>query len=101
PGAGQVILFGASDYSMRIWVRPQVLANLGLTVNDLVSALNAQNAVNPAGQLAGNPAPPGTAMTYTVRTQGRLVTADQFGQIVVRANPDGSIVYLKDLARIE
>jgi HAE1 family hydrophobic/amphiphilic exporter-1 len=101
PGAGQVLLFGATDYSMRVWIRPQVLANLGLTVADLVTALNQQNTVNPAGQLAGNPAPAGTAMTYTVRTQGRLVTADQFGQIVVRANPDGSVVRLQDVARIE
>src|ERR1700684_473770 len=62
PGAGQVILFGATDYSMRVWIRPQVLAKLGLTVADLVNALNQQNAVNPAGQLAGNPAPAGTAM---------------------------------------
>ncbi len=101
PGAGQVILFGATDYSMRIWIKPQLLAKLGLTVADLVDALNQQNTVNPAGQLAGNPAPPGTQMTYIVRTQGRLVTAEQFGQIVVRANPDGSVVRLQDVARIE
>ncbi|MGB6668148.1 MAG: efflux RND transporter permease subunit, partial [Candidatus Acidiferrum sp.] len=101
PGAGQAILFGATDYSMRIWIKPQVLAKLGLTVGDLVSTLNQQNTVNPAGQVAGNPAVPGTAMTYTVRTQGRLVSAEQFGDIVVRANPDGAVVHLKDLARIE
>src|SRR5690348_6358411 len=101
PGAGQVILFGATDYSMRVWIRPQVLAKMGLTVNDLVNALNQQNNVNPAGQLSGNPAPAGTAMTYTVRTQGRLVTAEQFGDIVVRENADGSVVRLKDVARIE
>jgi HAE1 family hydrophobic/amphiphilic exporter-1 len=101
PGAGQVLLFGATDYSMRVWIKPQVLANLGITVTDLVNALNQQNAVNPAGQVGGNPAPSGTAMTYTVRTQGRLVTADQFGQIVVRANPDGSVVRLQDVARID
>jgi HAE1 family hydrophobic/amphiphilic exporter-1 len=101
PGAGQVLLFGATDYSMRIWFKPQVLAKLGLTVADLVAALNQQNTVNPAGQLSGNPAPPGTAMTYTVRTQGRLVTAEEFGQIVVRANPDGSVVRLQDVSRIE
>jgi hydrophobic/amphiphilic exporter-1 (mainly G- bacteria), HAE1 family len=101
PGAGQVLLFGATDYSMRVWIRPQVLAKLGLTVNDLVNALNQQNTVNPAGQLSGNPAPSGTAMTYTVRTQGRLVTADQFAQVVVRENPDGSVVRLGDVARIE
>ena len=86
---------------MRIWIKPQLLAKLGLTVADLVGALNQQNTVNPAGQLAGNPAPPGTQMTYIVRTQGRLVTAEQFGQIVVRANPDGSVVRLQDVARIE
>src|SRR5271168_3249442 len=101
PGAGQVLLFGATDYSMRVWIKPQALATLGLTVADLVNALNQQNTVNPAGQLSGNPAPAGTAMTYTVRTQGRLVTAEQFGQIVVRANPDGSVVRLQDVARIE
>src|SRR5271169_1089697 len=101
PGAGQVILFGSTDYSMRIWIKPQLLAKLGLTIADLVGALNQQNAVNPAGQLAGNPAPPGTQMTYIVRAQGRLITADQFGQIVVRANPDGSVVRLQDVARIE
>jgi multidrug efflux pump len=101
PGAGQIIVFGATDYSMRVWFKPQVLAKLGMTVADLVAALNQQNTVNPAGQLSGNPAPPGTAMTYTVRTQGRLVTAEQFGQIVVRANPDGSVVRLQDVARIE
>ena len=101
PGAGQVLLFGATDYSMRIWIKPQLLAKLGLTVADLVGALNQQNTVNPAGQLAGNPAPPGTQMTYIVRAQGRLVTAEQFGQIVVRANPDGSVVRLQDVARIE
>ena len=70
PGAGQVLLFGATDYAMRIWIKPQVLAKLGLTVADLVTALNQQNAVNPAGQVAGNPAPAGTAMTYTIRTPG-------------------------------
>jgi HAE1 family hydrophobic/amphiphilic exporter-1 len=101
PGAGQVLLFGATDYAMRIWIRPQVLAKLGLTVADLVTALNQQNTVNPAGQIAGNPAMPGTAMTYAVRTQGRLVTAEEFGQIVVRANVDGSAVRLLDVARIE
>ena len=101
PGAGQVLLFGATDYSMRIWIKPQVLAKLGLTVADLVNALNQQNTVNPAGQIGGNPALPGTQMTYAVRTQGRLVTAEEFGQIVVRANPDGSVVRLQDVARIE
>src|SRR5215475_11830528 len=85
PGAGQVILFGATDYSMRVWIKPELLAKLGITVNDIVSALNQQNTVNPAGQIAGNPALPGTQMTYAVRTQGRLVTAEEFAEVVVRA----------------
>lgn len=101
PGVGQVLIFGAGDYSMRIWVRPDLMAKLGLTVPDLARAIQAQSSVNPAGQLGGPPAPPGTGMTYVVRTQGRLMTADQFGQIVVRANPDGSVVRLKDVARLE
>src|SRR5579872_284492 len=101
PGAGQVVLFGATDYAMRVWIKPQVLAKLGLTVGDLTAALNQQNAVNPAGQVAGNPAPLGTVMTYAVRTQGRLATAEEFGQIVVRSNGDGSAVRLQDVARIE
>src|SRR5678815_748982 len=101
PGAGQVLLFGATDYSMRIWIKPQSLAKLGLTVSDLVSALNQQNTVNPAGQIGGNPSVPGTQMTYSIRTQGRLVNAEEFGEVVVRANPDGSVVRLKDIARIE
>src|SRR5271169_395787 len=77
PGAGQVILFGATDYSMRLWIKPELLAKLGLTVTDLVNALNQQNNVNPAGQIAGNPALPGTQLTYAVRTQGRLITAEE------------------------
>src|SRR5712671_3520248 len=101
PGAGQVLLFGASDYSMRIWIRPQVLTKLGLTVADLANALNQQNTVNPAGQFGGNPAVPGTQMTYAIRTQGRLVNAEEFGQIVIRANRDGSVVRLQDVSRIE
>lgn len=100
-GVGEVRLFGASDYSMRIWVKPDVLAKLGLTVPDLTRAVQQQSTVNPAGRLGAEPAPPGKEMTYTVRAQGRLETAEQFGNIVVRSNPDGSIVRLKDVARIE
>ena len=101
PGVGEVRLFGASDYAMRIWVKPDVLAKLGLTVPDLSKAVQQQSTVNPAGQIGAEPAPTGKEMTYTVRAQGRLETADQFGQIVVRSNPDGSVVRLKDVARIE
>src|ERR1700688_1781874 len=101
PGVGQVINFGAADYSMRIWVKPDQLAKLGLTVADLTPGLQKQNTHNPAAQLAAEPAPQGQEFTYTVRAQGTLVTPEQFGQVVVRENPDGSVVRLRDVARIE
>jgi HAE1 family hydrophobic/amphiphilic exporter-1 len=101
PGVGQVLNFGASDYAMRVWVKPDQLAKLGLTVADLLRALQQQNTVNPSGQIGAEPAPPGQEFTYTVRAQGRLITADQFGDVVVRLNPDGSAVRLRDVARIE
>jgi HAE1 family hydrophobic/amphiphilic exporter-1 len=101
PGVGQVNNFGASEYAMRIWVRPDQLAKLGLTVTDLERAVQQQSTVNPAGQVGAEPAPPGQEFTYTVRAQGRLATPEQFGDVVVRLNPDGSAVRLKDVARIE
>ncbi len=101
PGVGQVMVLGAGQYAMRFWVDPNVLADLGLTVNDLISALKSQNTVNPAGQVGAAPAPGGQEFTYTVRAQGRLLTAEEFGDVVVRTNPDGSMVTMKDVARIE
>jgi HAE1 family hydrophobic/amphiphilic exporter-1 len=101
PGVGEVRLFGASDYAMRIWVKPDLLAKLGLTVPDLTRAVQQQSTVNPAGKVGAEPAPPGKEMTYTLRAQGRLQTPEEFGQVVVRSNPDGSVVRLKDVARIE
>jgi HAE1 family hydrophobic/amphiphilic exporter-1 len=101
PAVGQVTQFGASDYSMRIWVRPDKLAKLRLTVPDLATAIQAQNNVNPSGRLGADPIPPGQQFTYTVRAQGRLLKAEEFGNIVVRLNPDGSTVRLNDVARIE
>src|SRR6266446_3651090 len=100
-GVGEVRLFGASDYAMRVWLKPDVLAKLGLTVPDLVRAVQQQSTVNPAGRVGADPAPLGKEMTYTVRAQGRLETAEEFAQIVVRSNADGSAVRLSDVARIE
>src|SRR6266850_1443584 len=100
-GVGEVRLFGASDYAMRIWVKPDLLAKLGLTVPDLARAVQQQSTVNPAGQFSAEPGPKGKEMTYTLRAQGRLQTPEEFGQIVVRSNPDGSVVRLNDVARIE
>jgi HAE1 family hydrophobic/amphiphilic exporter-1 len=101
PGVGEVRVFGSSDYAMRIWVKPDALSKLGLAVPDLVSAVREQSNVNPSGRVGAAPAPAGLEKTYTVRAQGRLQTPEEFGQIVVRANTDGSVVRLKDIARIE
>lgn len=100
PGVARVQVFGG-QYALRIWVQPDKLAKLGVTAPEIIAALQAQNNVNPAGQIGGEPAPPGQQFTYTVQTQGRLVTPEEFGKIVVRANPDGSILHLSDVARIE
>ena len=101
PGVGQVIIFGAGDYAMRIWVKPDLLAKLGITVPDINRAVQQQNTVNPSGQIGAEPAPQGQEMTYTVRSQGRLQSPEDFSKIVVRANPDGSVVRLGDVARVE
>jgi HAE1 family hydrophobic/amphiphilic exporter-1 len=100
-GVGDVKLFGGSDYAMRIWVKPDVLGKLGITVSDLVKAVQDQNVISPAGQVGAPPAPPGTDFTFTVKTQGRLLNEEEFGQIIVRTNPDGSQLRLKDVARTE
>lgn len=101
PGISNVQVFGAGQYAMRLWVKPDQLAKLNVTVTDVINALRAQNAVNPAGQIGGEPAPPGQEFTYTVRSPGRLETSEQFGDIVIRANPDGSLLRLRSVARIE
>ena len=101
PGVSKVVIFGSGQFAIRIWVKPDILAKLGITVPEIINAVERQNTVNPAGQIGGEPVPPGQEFTYAVRTQGRLITAEEFGQIVVRANPEGSIVRMKDVARIE
>jgi HAE1 family hydrophobic/amphiphilic exporter-1 len=101
PGIGNIQVFGAGQYAMRIWVNPDRLAKLGITVPQIISAIQAQNTVNPAGKAGGEPAPKGQEFTYTVLAQGRLVSPEQFGQIVLRETPDGGIVRVKDVARIE
>jgi HAE1 family hydrophobic/amphiphilic exporter-1 len=100
-GVGDVRNLGASDYAMRVWLKPDVLARLGLTATDVSNAVRSQNSVNPAGQLGAEPAPAGQQLTYTVRAQGRLVEPEEFGNIILRENPDGSSVRLRDVGRIE
>src|ERR1700723_2152553 len=101
PGVGHAQVFGAAQYAMRLWVKPDHLAELGITVADIVNAIQSQNTVNPAGQIGGNPAPKNQKFTYSVLAQGRLTSPEQFGNIVVRAAPNGGVVRVKDVARVE
>ncbi len=101
PGTTNVQIFGAKDYAMRIWMKPDRLAQLKLTPADVVGAINDQNAQFAPGKVGEPPIGKGQDLVYTVTTQGRLSTAKQFEGIVVRANPDGSTVYLRDIARVE
>jgi hydrophobic/amphiphilic exporter-1 (mainly G- bacteria), HAE1 family len=101
PGVARVQIFGAGQYAMRAWVKPDKLAKLGITVPEITQALQVQNNVNPAGQIGGEPIPHGQEFAYTVLTEGRLTTGEEFGEIILRANQDGSMVRLKDVARIE
>src|SRR5437879_6154598 len=101
PGIGNVQVFGAGQYAMRLWVKPDQLAKLGITVPDIITSVQKQNTVNPAGQVGGEPIPSGQKFTYAVRAQGRLQTPEEFGEIVVRANPDGSFLRVIDIARID
>ena len=100
-GVGQTTVFGAGQYAMRLWVKPDQLAKLGIAVTDIVNAVQAQNTVNPAGQVGGEPAPNDQQFTYSVLAQGRLTSPEQFGNVIVRETPDGGIVRVKDVARIE
>lgn len=101
PGIASVTIFGAGQYSMRFWVKPDQLAKLNITIPEIVKAIQTQNTVNPAGQIGAEPVPPGQEFTYAVRAQGRLENEAEFGDIIVRAQPDGSFVRLSDVARIE
>jgi HAE1 family hydrophobic/amphiphilic exporter-1 len=100
-GISNINVFGAGQYAMRFWVKPDQLAKLNLTVNDIITAINAQNTPNPAGLVGGPPTPHGQEFTYAITAQGRLVSEKEFGDIIIRENSDGSIVRLKDVARVE
>src|SRR3982750_529626 len=101
PGTTNVQIFGAKDYAMRIWVRPDRLTQLRLTPNDLIRALNEQNAQFAAGKIGQSPSGSPQELVYTITTKGRLADPKEFEDIIVRANPDGSNLRLKDVARIE
>jgi HAE1 family hydrophobic/amphiphilic exporter-1 len=99
-GVSRVQTFGG-QYALRVWVQPDKLAKLGITAPEVIAAIQTQNNINPAGQIGAEPIPKGQQFTYTVRTEGRLVKPEEFGKIILRANADGSIVRLSDVARIE
>jgi hydrophobic/amphiphilic exporter-1 (mainly G- bacteria), HAE1 family len=101
PGIASTQVLGAGQYAIRIWLKPDVLTNLGVTAIDVINAIQSQNTVNPAGQMGGEPAPKGQEFTYSVLAQGRLITPEQFGDIIIRENPNGGAVRVKDVARIE
>jgi HAE1 family hydrophobic/amphiphilic exporter-1 len=100
-GVGQVQVFGIGEYAMRIWVKPDRLAKLGVTVNEVVSAVQSQNTVNPAGQVGGEPNAAAEPFTYAVRAQGRLTTPEEFGEIVVREGANGGVVRVRDVATVD
>ncbi|HNO13067.1 MAG TPA: efflux RND transporter permease subunit, partial [Accumulibacter sp.] len=100
-GIASVSVFGAGQYAMRLWVKPDQLAKLNITIPEIINAVNTQNTVNPAGTIGAEPVPRGQEFTYAVRAQGRLQSTEEFGRIVLRANPDGSVVRVGDVARIE
>jgi HAE1 family hydrophobic/amphiphilic exporter-1 len=100
-GVGQTQVFGSGQYAMRLWVKPDQLAKLGITVTDIVNAIQAQNTVNPAGEVGGEPAQSNQQFTYAVLAQGRLTSPEQFGDVIVREAPNGGTVRVKDVARVE
>jgi hydrophobe/amphiphile efflux-1 (HAE1) family protein len=101
PGVGDVTLFGPLDYSMRVWVQNDRLAQLGLTPGDLVAAIQAQNVQAPVGRIGAQPISDDQQLQLTITTQGRLTTEEEFAAIIIRANPDGSVLRLGDIARLE
>jgi hydrophobic/amphiphilic exporter-1 (mainly G- bacteria), HAE1 family len=100
-GVGDVKNFTAQDYAMRVWLRPDRLAVLGITPDDVAKAIKEQNAQTPAGRIGAEPAPPGQESTFNIRAQGLLRDPNQFEEIIVRSNPDGSQVKIRDVGRVE
>src|SRR2546430_10574293 len=100
PGLADVTIFGARDYSMRVWINPEKMARLGVTPADVAAALRAQNAQYAAGKIGTEPAPPGQSLVYTVTATGRLIEPEEFGEIVVRAAGPSGGLRLKDIARL-
>jgi HAE1 family hydrophobic/amphiphilic exporter-1 len=101
PGIAQADLFGGTDYGMRIWIRPDKLAKLGITPADVMSAIQEQNLQAPAGRVGMRPSPADQEFTYTVSAPGRLVTEEEFANIIIRETPTGGQIRIKDVGRVE
>lgn len=100
-GVGDVSVFGGSEYAMRVWVKPDRLSKYDLTVQDVMNALKVQNVIKPGGSFGGEPAAAGTQNTYTALLQSRLITEKEFANIILKSNPNGALVRISDVARIE
>jgi hydrophobe/amphiphile efflux-1 (HAE1) family protein len=101
PGVGQAFVFGAMDYSMRIWFDTNRLTSLNMMPSDIIAAIEAQNEQNAVGRVGARPTTDATQFQINLQTKGRLVTPEEFGHIIVRANPDGSVLRVSDVARVE
>ncbi|MCB5194951.1 efflux RND transporter permease subunit [Deefgea salmonis] len=101
PGVGDLTMFGGTDYAMRVWLRPDRLAQLSLTPNDVIGAIREQNAQFSAGKIGAQPTTEAIDFTYTVNAQGRLKSVEEFNNIIVRSTADGATIRLKDVARVE
>jgi len=101
PGVGDAQVFGALDYSMRVWLKPDRMAQLGVTTSDVAQAINAQNRQNAAGKIGQEPAPDGQQLVYTVTAKGRLISPEQFGDIIIRAAGPSGVLRIRDIARVE
>jgi len=101
PGVGEALIFGAGDYAMRIWLDPDKVAAKGLTASDVVNAVRSQNIQVSAGQIGAPPQPKTSAFTMSINAKGRLVTEQEFGEIIIKAGANGEVTYLRDVARLE
>ncbi|MDR3662221.1 MAG: efflux RND transporter permease subunit, partial [Mycobacterium sp.] len=101
PGVGQAYMFGNRDYSMRIWFDTDRLTSLGILPSDVIGAIQSQNVQAAVGRIGAEPTSDSTQMQVNLQTKGRLTTSEEFGNIIVRANPDGSVLRLRDVARVE
>ncbi|HEV8137370.1 MAG TPA: multidrug efflux RND transporter permease subunit [Pyrinomonadaceae bacterium] len=101
PGIAQVDLFGGTDYGMRVWIKPDMMGKLGLVPSDIISAIKEQNIQAPAGKIGGAPTPKDQEMTQTLSTPGRLITPEEFENVIIRQTATGAVIRVKDIGHVE